>query len=413
MKKYLYITGHIKLEGSKSILNRVLIITSYLKKSIKVYNPTSCNDIATMIENLYKLGLNFQKSKDFWIVSPPGKLLKESNLYIQDSGTAYRFLIARIAALKKSKSVINISDQLKDRPIKPLIEILCQMDSKVESNGDSLTINGARLKGGTFRLAADISSQFISALLLIAPSYQKDLELFLDGEIVSRSYLEMTIKIMCDFGVIVIFENNRLFIRAGQQYRALSEYNIEPDYSSACYFWTLGALSRSIISTNTIDSKSIQPDYKFLTVLKKIGAKIEVDKNKISVCRGELKGISIDMKNMPDQVPTLVILMLFTSSKTIITNIEHLKYKESNRIEALVSELYRIGVDLSYLNGMLEINPLTRIEETGTLNTYGDHRLVMAFSILKMFFPKINITDTHTVDKSYPNFINDLRSLKH
>lgn len=412
MKNRLDISGHITLEGSKSILNRVLIITSYLKSPVKIINPASCVDIATMTDNLCKLGLKIDKTNNAWIITPPKKLKRKGDLFINDSGTAFRFLTARTASIRRTKYTINISDQLKKRPIKPLTNILNQMGAAIEMKGDSLKIKGSLLTGGIIDVSADISSQFISSLLLIAPSYKNDLELFLEGEIVSHPYIDMTIKIMQDFGVIVDFDGSRIFIQAGQQYNDFDEYYIEPDFSSACYFWALGALSRSIISTNTINIKSLQPDYEFLTILEKIGAKINIGKDKISVCRGRLKGINIDMKNMPDQVPTLAVLALFADSKTTITNIAHLKYKESNRIEALITELSRIGVKIFYENGMLTINPLNRIPGNETLNTYKDHRLVMAFHILKIIFPQLSITSASSVSKSYPEFLNDMKSIR-
>ncbi|NQT65175.1 MAG: hypothetical protein HQ554_03240, partial [FCB group bacterium] len=304
MRNYLDISGHIKLEGSKSILNRVLIIASYLKSPIKIINPSSCVDIETMTDSLCKLGLKFDKSPANWIVTPPSKLKRKGKFVIKDSGTAYRFLTARTASIRRSQYIINISDQLKQRPIKLLLDILNKMGAVVEFNGDYLKIEGTLPQGGILDVPADISSQFISSLLLIAPSYKNDLELFLEGEVVSRSYIDMTIKIMQDFGVIADFDGSRIFIQAGQEYNDIDEYTIEPDYSSACYFWALGALSKSVVSTNVLNKTSLQPDYQFLTILEKIGAKIKVEKDKISVSRGELKGISIDMKNTPDQVPT-------------------------------------------------------------------------------------------------------------
>lgn len=412
MRNYLDISGYIKLEGSKSIFNRVLIIASYLKSPIKIINPSSCIDIETMTDNLCKLGLKFDKSPDTWIVTPPAKLRRKGKLFIRDSGTSYRFLTARAASIRRSQYIINISDQLKQRPIKPLLDILNKMGAAVEYNGDSLKIKGTLPIGGILDVPADISSQFISSLLLIAPSYKNDLELFLEGEIVSRSYIDMTIKVMQDFGVIVDFDGSRIFIQAGQEYNEIDEYTIEPDYSSACYFWALGALSKSVVSTNTLNKISLQPDYQFLTILEKIGAKIEIKMDKINVSKGELKSISVNMRNIPDQVPTLAVLALFTDSKTIITGIEHLKYKESNRIEALISELSRIGVNISYYNGILTINPLDRIPGNEILATYNDHRLVMAFHILKLIFPQLSITNASAVAKSYPNFLNDLKSIK-
>ena len=412
MRNYLDISGHITLEGSKSILNRVLIISTYLKSPLKIINPASCADIATMADNLIKLGLKFDKSHNTWIVTPPKKLNKNGELFIHDSGTAYRFLISRVASINKSKYIINISDQLKRRPIEPLTVILKQMGVTINTNGDSIKIKGSLPNGGVLDLPANISSQFISSLLLIAPSYKNDLELFLEGEIVSRSYIDMTIKIMQNFGIIADYDGSRIFIQAGQEYNDLNEYIIEPDFSSACYFWALGALSRSEVSTNIISKSSLQPDYQFLTILEKIGAKIKRGEDKISISRGELKGISVDMRDMPDQVPTVAVLALFADSKTTITNIEHLKYKESNRIEALISEFSRIGINISYKNGILNINPLDRIPGNEILTTYSDHRLVMAFHILKMIFPQLIVTNASFIDKSYPNFLNDLKSIK-
>ncbi len=412
MRNNLDISGHITLEGSKSILNRVLIIASYLKNSIKIINPASCADIATMADNLCKLGLKIDKYGDAWIVTPPRKLNTKGKLFINDSGTAYRFLTARVAAIYKSKYKINISDQLKRRPIETLTHILNLMNASIQIEDDSLRVRGSHLKGDIIDVSADISSQFISSLLLIAPSYKNDLELFLEGNIVSRSYIDMTIKIMQDFGVIVDFDGSRIFIEAGQEYNDLSEYTIEPDFSSACYFWALGALSRSVISTNTISKTSLQVDYEFLSILEKMGAKIVIGEDNISVSRGELIGISVDMIDMPDQVPTLAVLALFADSKTTIINIEHLKYKESSRIDSLVAELSSIGAKISYNGGMLTINPLSRIPGNETLCSYNDHRFVMAFHILKMIFPQLIVTNASSVDKSYPNFFIDLKSIK-
>jgi 3-phosphoshikimate 1-carboxyvinyltransferase len=412
MRNYLDVSGDITLEGSKSILNRVLIITSFLNSPIKILNPSSCADIATMAENLCKLGLKIDGSENEWIVATTNKIKKKGELFINDSGTAYRFLTARVAAINKSKYILNISDQLKRRPIEPLTDILNNMSVATQMKVDSLLIKSSLPSGGIFDIPADISSQFISSLLLIAPSYKNDLELFLEGEIVSRTYIDMTIKIMQDFGVIVDFDGSRIFIQAGQKYNDLSEYLIEPDFSSACYFWALGALSKSVVSTNTISKISLQADYKFLSILEKMGAKIVIGEDEISVRYGKLKGIFVSMRDMVDQVPTLAVLALFADSKTTIINIEHLKYKESNRIDALVAELSSIGAKISYDDGMLTINPLSRIPGNEILNSYSDHRLVMAFHILTLIFPQLGVTNASSVNKSYPNFFLDIKFIK-
>lgn len=410
MKNYFDVTGYIKLEGSKSILNRVLIIASYLHEPIKIYNPSNCADISTMKDNLKTLGLHINNESESWIITPPKKLKRTGKLFIQDSGTAYRFLVARIAAIQRSKYNINISEQLKRRPIKPLLDILKKIGATISKENDIVTIKGSKLHGGVIDLSADVSSQFISSLLLIAPSYNDDLEIFLEGEIVSRPYIYMTVKIMQDFGVIADFDGSRIFIQKGQEYSDVSDYAIEPDFSSACYFWAIGTLSRSKISTDYRHT-SLQPDQGFLNILKKVGANIEIADYKVFVKRDKINSVQENMMNLPDQVPTLAILALFANSKTVISDIEHLQYKESNRIKILVTELSKINAKIFYKDGLLIINPLNKIPGRITLNSYNDHRLVMAFHILKLIFPQISITNTSSVAKSYPNFLYDIKSI--
>jgi len=412
MINHINISGHITLNGSKSILNRVLIIASYLQNKIAISHPSNCLDVTTMADNLCKLGLKIDKANKNWIITPPKKPCRNCDLFIQDSGTAYRFLISRAAALNRTKISIQVSEQLKKRPIRPLIEVLREMGAKIEFSDDILLIKGTILEGGVFDIPANVSSQFISSLLLIAPSYKNDLELFLEGDVVSSSYIDMTIKIMQDFGVIAEYNGKRIFIEAGQEYNELGEYDIEPDFSSAAYFWALGALSRSVISTNNVNHNSIQADHGFIEIIKNMGAEVKIEKNKISVTKNRLRGISVSMRNMPDQVPTLAVLALFADSQVVIKDIEHLKYKESNRIKALITELTRLGAKISYEDGILTINSLDSIPGSLILKTFGDHRLVMAFHILKMVFPQIMISDVLSVAKSYPNFLEDIKSIK-
>lgn len=410
MKNHLDLAGYIKLEGSKSILNRVLIISTYLTEPIKIFNTSSCNDIRTIIDNLKVLGLKFKEEENSIFIKPSANSNRNGKLNIIDSGTAFRFLLARTAAIKRSKYQFRISEQLSKRPVGALIDVLKQMGVSVTQNKDGFLIKGTNIKGGMIDLPADISSQFISALLLIAPSYGEDLEIFLEGEVVSRSYIEMTIKVMQDFGIIVDFDGTRLFVEKGQEYNNLKEYFIEPDYSSACYFWAMGALSRSAVSTE-FQINSLQPDHKFIEILIKMGANIKVEKERVNVKRGSLEGVSVNMKDLPDQVPTLAVLALFANSKTIITNIEHLKFKESDRISALVTELSKFGVEISYNDFDLIVNPLKQIPGNLTMKTYHDHRLVMAFTILKLIFPQITVTGATSVEKSYANFFNDIKSI--
>ncbi|RLD58967.1 MAG: 3-phosphoshikimate 1-carboxyvinyltransferase [Bacteroidetes bacterium] len=401
----------IILEGSKSILNRVLIISSFLPTPLEISNISHCDDVITLVNNLEKLGFHIKIKNNSLTIIPPKKISNLQRLNIKDSGTAFRFLISRLAVLEGIESSIDVSLQLKCRPIKQLIEILKRIGVDIRSEKFPIKIFGKKLIGGEYGIQANISSQFISSLLLISPLFQTDFILNLSGNVVSQSYIEMTLQIMKDFGIKSNYKEKRIIIPAGQYYINLKRYLIEPDFSSACYFWALGSLSLNKICTFGNIKNSCQPDYKFLKILEKMGAQIEMDNNKICVKKNKLCGIEVDFKDMPDQTPTLTILALLANSPTKIKNISHLKFKESNRIDALIKEIRRIGGKISYEDNSLIINPLNFEPPKIKLNTYNDHRLVMSFYILKALFPQIEIENKECVKKSYPNFLKDFKKV--
>jgi len=402
----------IKFEGSKSIIQRVLIISTFLKSPLRIINFSKCEDVQTLIFNLTKLGFSFQNGDEFLLISPPQEIRNSQELFIQNSGTALRLLLSRLVMMKDMKTSIDFSTQLKKRPIKSLIKILQNLGADINYQQFPIEINGKVLNGGKIEIHADVSSQFISSILLVAPYFDADIELILKGKIVSRPYIKLTQKVMKDFGVESEFKRNRIFVSANQQYKNPAEYHVESDFSSACYFWALGALSSSPIYTEGGSKEFSQPDFQFLKILSKMGAKIQRKTNFISVRKGNLVGIEIDMKDIPDQVPTLAVLALFAESKTKIKNIHHLKYKESNRIFGLVKELQKIGCNIKYEKEVLIIHPLKKKPLKAKLHSYQDHRLVMAFYILKTKFPYLTISDEQVVKKSYPDFFEDIKGLK-
>ncbi len=403
--------GRVKLEGSKSILARVLIISTYLSKPLKIANSSNCNDIRTLIDNLKQLGIGFKWQGNSLTVFPNELVTNKIQLNINDSGTAYRFLLARSAILQDVQSTIMVSDQLKKRPILPLIEILQKLGADIENSHFPILLKGKQLNGGEIDLQADISSQFISALMLIAPAYNSRLTINLIGSIVSRSYIDMTAAIMRDFGVKCKFTKNTIIIESGQEYSNPGIYKIEPDFSSAGYFWALGALSNKEVCTNCISGNSLQPDFQFLSILEKMGANVNKSSKSVCISHCLLKGIDLEMKDIPDLVPTLAVLALFADSSSYLRNIVHLKYKESNRISALVSELSRIGANIEFTDESLIIHPLCHQPASVELDAHNDHRLVMAFHILKAVFPHISINNNEIVKKSYAYFLNDFNQI--
>ena len=397
----------IEVEGSKSIINRILIIASILNKPLRIYNYSSCEDIKTMQANVTKMGIDFKMGDNF--VDLISSKLPQNNLklHVQDSATAFRLLLARMAALPGVKSTITISSQLQNRPHKHLVDVLNKIGADVNQIDDRFEISGCRLSGGVLDINASISSQFISALLLISPLMLDDLNVNLKGTRASNGYIEMTISIMKQFGIEVKTNNNQISVAAGQKYKAIDSYYIEPDFSSLCYFWALGALSKKGVNTNYI-SISMQPDHKFINLLRLMGADIQIENSRISVKKNKLSGISVNMSNMPDQVPTLAVLAIFADSSTTINNIAHLKHKESDRLKAIKDEFTKLGVKVVLTRNSLQINPCRNINKNVTLKTYNDHRLVMAFSILKKNIPTISLQSVVAVKKSNPLYFKQL-----
>ena len=407
MESEINLGNFIEVEGSKSIINRILIIASILNKPLRIYNYSSCEDIKTMQANVTKMGIDFKMGDNF--VDLISSQLPQNNLklHVQDSATAFRLLLARMAALPGVNSTITISSQLQNRPHKPLVDILNKIGADVKQIDNRYEISGCKLSGGVLDINASISSQFISALLLISPLMLDDLIVNLKGTSASNGYIEMTISIMKQFGIEVKTNNNQISVAAGQKYKAIDSYNIEPDFSSLCYFWALGALSKKGVNSNYI-SISMQPDHKFINLLRLMGADIQIDNSRISVKKNKLSGISVNMSNMPDQVPTLAVLAIFADSSTTINNIAHLKHKESDRLKAIKDEFTKLGVKVVLTRNSLQINPCRNINKNVTLKTYNDHRLVMAFSILKKNIPTISLQSVVAVKKSNPLYFKQL-----
>lgn len=398
-------------EGSKSIINRLLMLISYQKEPIIVSNFSSCSDISTMRDNFQKLGFHFDdiNSTDVQIF-PPEEIPSRFNLFVQDSATGLRFLLARLASIPKRSFRISISEQLQKRPLLPLLQILYRLGAKLVLHQDSISIEGSQLNGGVYEIPGNISSQFISALLLLSPTLSEDLRLVITDEIVSQQYIEMTISLLDSFGIIVEKDDNSFFIRGNQEIQSLQKYNVEPDYSSLSYFWALGAISKNPITT-AFYPQSLQSDYLFIDILRKMGANVKYEPNKVLVNYNHLFGIEQSMKSMPDQVPTLAVLSLFAESPTTIFDINHLRYKESNRLQALADEIRKLGAQVLLTDDSLTIHPLQTAPYNVTLKTYSDHRLVMAFSILKLVYPQIELDDTKAVKKSNPIFFRELNKL--
>ena len=358
MKYNLNGQGIITLPGSKSIAIRTLIIASYLNTPLKISNFPTSEDVLTLLNALQELGFKCLIEEDQVVVSPSEQINLEPEIEIRDSAAALRFLIFRLAGWSGMKARIRLSQQLQKRPLDPLFKIIEAMGGSIFREGEMIRIRGRSALSFTPQTEkllvenASLSSQFLSGILLSIPLLAKGIDLLLSAEQVSKPYIDLTLETMRAFGIEFQKEGNRVII-AHQGYTNPQTFQIEEDLSSACYFWALGALSDKPVGIKAEQITSQQADLRFLDLLQRIGAEVMIDNNAITVRKRELRGIEVDMGDMPDQVPTLAVLALFVSSPTRIKNIRHLRYKESDRISAKILLTLGIITEPTFSNDLI------------------------------------------------------------
>ena len=416
MKHTLDGQGVISLPGSKSIALRALICATFLDTPLTLENFPRCDDARTLLAALAELGFSTVLQDDSLHFQPPREVNLRPEIYIKDSAAALRFLLFRLAGWKGMDAGVRVSPQLARRPHEPLLEMIRSMGGSITREMDIFYVRGAEnlhFTPETQELIARYagqSSQYLSGILLSAPLLEDELRIEVPEEQVSSSYLNLTIDVLASFG-LAVERSGRILTCSEKGYVNPESFRIEEDFSSACYFWALGALSSKPVGVRTEVVHSHQADFGFTDILQRMGATVIRESNTITVRRNKLQGIDIEMDDMPDQVPTLVLLSLFTESPVRIRRIAHLQHKESDRITALVNELRKIGADIDYENDLLTINPLESAPETVTLHTYNDHRLVMTFIILSLIFGQVNIDNPDAVTKSFPGFFSKLQEV--
>ncbi len=399
------INAEIRLPGSKYIANRLLPLCALAKSQSILTNVVDNNDINTAIEGLSQLGYLFFKQKGQLVISPrQAKLDQAVNLYTAHSGTFSRFVTA-IAALESFPVNINCSAKMATRPMLELFDSLKQLSVKVDSDNQCLpAIITGPIQTDFCRLDASRSSQYLSALLMIAPLLGNGLKIQLNGELVSRAYVDMTIKLMAKLGVVVIEKDGLFTVEANQSYQGIN-YEIPCDPVSSTYFMAAAAISAGKITIKGFDFDSVQGESKFYQVLESMGVKVELNlaKNELTVIgNDDLKAIEVDMGTMPDAVQTLAIIACFAKGQTKITNIAHLAYKESNRIEDTATELRKTGIKVKTTCDSLIIDG--GLVLGAELNTHEDHRMAMSLALLGIKTKDIKIINAQVVEKSFPDY---------
>ena len=404
--------GEVILPPSKSDVHRA-IICACLAKGTSVVAPVDFSrDILATIDCMRNLGaeiLSLQENK-LYINGKSTFSKTNAELDCDESGSTLRFLIP-VAGVGGVTTMFSGKGRLPMRPVGIYLDILPEKGVNCETFGGlPLQING-KLKGGIFKVRGDVSSQFITGLLLALPLAEENSEIILTTPLQSKSYIDMTLNTLSKFGIKIDITPNGYFIKGNQQYKPC-QYTCESDWSQAGFFFSAGALGGNV-TVRGLSLNSIQGDRAGLEIFKQFGAEIIADEEKITVkaTKNALHGIDINAENIPDLVPILAVTGAFAKGTTRIYHAERLRIKESDRLKAISENLNRIGCDVKETADGLIIHG-TETAQGGLTEGYNDHRIVMSMSIAaaKCLNP-IEITDRQSIDKSYPQFFNDYQRI--
>ncbi len=407
------INAVVRVPTSKSITNRALIAAALANGVSEIVDFSTADDCQLMIKALGKFGVKIEEIGNKLIVTGTGGKIKapDADVFVGNAGTTMRFL-AGLAALADGSTIIYGDDRMNVRPIGDLTTALEQFGIRTETNNGypPVKIYGGKLKGGLVRIDASKSSQFVSSILLVAPYATKDVDLLLSDIVASKPYLDITTEVMQLFGADVQEKTNGYHINGSKRYQPAT-FIIEGDYSSASYFFAAAAVTGGKVTVQNLNHPSKQGDARFLDVLQKMGCTVIKDVSAIAVVGSpKLSGITIDMNEIPDMVSTLAVIALFAKGKTKIVNVAHLRFKESDRLYALATEMRKLGAEVTEFDDGLEIVPKGKYIGV-EIETYNDHRIAMSFAIAGLKIPGIKIFNPVCVKKSFPNFWDEFEKI--
>ncbi|MFQ5700385.1 MAG: 3-phosphoshikimate 1-carboxyvinyltransferase [Acidobacteriota bacterium] len=411
--------GRTRAPASKSLTIRALAAAALAPGRSVLKDPLLADDTRLMARALGQLGIPVLHRGDSFIVEGPGGRLPAGNasLWLDNAGTPLRILTA-LCTLGDGRITLDGSARMRERPIAGLVTALRDLDVRIRSIHDDgcppVEVLAGGFPGGTVLLQAGASSQYLSALLMVAPCGSRALELEVAGKVVSRPYIDLTVQVMREFGARIDHEGHRRFLVHPTGYHP-RQYAIEADASSASYFFAAAAITGGRVEVTGIPPESRQGDLRFLDLLEEMGCRTSREAGTIRVegCR-RLKGIDAELGDTPDLVPSLAAVALFAHGKTTIRGIAHLRLKETDRIETVASCVRALGARADTGPDSLTIRPLgarRRGPDPVTVDPAGDHRLAMAFAVAGLALPGLRIADPDCVSKSFPDFFERLEQL--
>jgi 3-phosphoshikimate 1-carboxyvinyltransferase len=401
--------GTVSSPSSKSYGHRALIALSLSKGKGTVYNVDLSQDIMATLKCLEDLGVDFFiKGKDIFIDATDFGHRRDRVLKPEESGSTLRFFIP-ITLLFDEVYEFRGKTGLLRRPLTVYEELFKDLDIMIYRDSlESLVVKG-KLESGDFSMRGDVSSQFISGLLMVLPLLSGDSSLTVTGDFQSEGYVNMTVKVMKDFGVELYREENTFFVKGNQKYQAM-DYMVEGDYSQAAYFMAAGALGGDV-TVLELNTASIQGDMEIVSLLRKMGASIDSVENGYQIKKSKLKAIDIDISEIPDLTPILAVLLSLSEGTGRLTNGDRLRYKESDRIKSTVALINSLGGEALEEDSTIIIQG-KELLNGGHVYSYNDHRIVMAAAIASLKTKeKVSIEGYEAVNKSYPDFFEDLQSI--
>ncbi len=405
------VNATVLVPGSKSLTQRALIAASLAEGKSTLVGPLGSEDTSYTCGALAQMGIEVDHGEDTWAVHGNGGLIKTpaKEIFLGNNGTATRFLTS-VAALGHGVFRIDGEERMHERPIGPLLSALQGWGVDVSSvNGTGcppLLLNSTGLTGGATVLPEGRSSQYLSSLLLVAPYAAAPSTLEVNGEVLSKPYVAMTLSVMSDFGVYVdCNEEFTSFSIPQGKYRPMV-YQVEGDASNASYFWAAAAVTGGRITVANVPVPSLQGDAGLVPLFARMGCEVSRDGDGITLTgREQLEGIIVDMGDMPDVVPTLAVVAAFAHGKTVIQNIAHLRIKECDRLSATLTELAKMGAEVEEGDDYMVIHGDGGKRLHGaSIETYQDHRMAMSFAVAGLRIAGVQITGEECVGKSFPDF---------
>ena len=417
------LNASVRVPGSKSLTNRALLIAALADGKTTLSNALFSDDSRYFANALRDLGFRVEldeEKNEMSIWGLDGKIpARSAELFIGNAGTAARFLTA-FFTLGEGEYILDGEARMRERPIGDLVDALKSLGAKITHHSSRITsplcpplkITASHLKGGKTQIAGNISSQYLSALLMTAPYAQKPVEIEIITELNSKPYIDMTLSIMHDFGVEIERDEYKSFKINPMHYSSRSTYPIESDASAASYFFAAPAICGGTVRVENISRKSVQGDIDFLDILGEMGCEVSEHENAIEVTgTPELHGVDVDMRHVSDTAQTLAAIAPFASSPTRIRGIASARVKETDRVSAVCTELTRLGVKVEEYEDGMKIYPCEKIKPA-RIQTYNDHRMAMAFSLIGLRAEGVKIENPSCVSKTFPNFFDVLDELR-